>query len=112
MAGRKASLAPALGQGAPTRLEQGVLRIGFPASAGFQRSRADQDAHRAIVAEVASAVFGERLRVVFETIEGSTPDRPAEKDTPPPAILDGDDNAEAWIAGLRGIGALEIEEDR
>ena len=68
------SLAPHLTVATPAGPAEGVVRLHFPADKAFQKSFADHEANRAIVAEAFSAALGERVRVVLETDEArSTP---------------------------------------
>ncbi len=52
----------------PLRVERGALYLGFPATAQFQRNQTDRDQNRAEIAEAASVVLGERVRVILETL--------------------------------------------
>ncbi len=76
MAERRPSLAPHLEPATPS-LSEGVLRLQFPSSAQFQKSFADTEANRAIVAEAVTAVLGERRRIVLETLDAPAADAPA-----------------------------------
>ena len=72
---RKPALAPALEPAHAAGIEHGALRIAYPASAAFQRARAESDANRAVSPRSLGEVFGQRLRVRFETVD--TPAAPA-----------------------------------
>ncbi len=112
---RRPSLAPHLEPATPS-LGEGVLRLQFPSSAQFQKSFADTEANRAIVAEAVTAVLGERRRIVLETL-----DRPAVDAPPPPPVIEplGDepvlseeDTEAALIRGfVDAFDAHEIEEE-
>jgi DNA polymerase-3 subunit gamma/tau len=127
---RKPALAPALEPAHPAGIEHGALRIAYPASAAFQRARAESDANRAVLAEILGEVFGQRLRVRFETVDAPAAapvasSAPAAVATPPASAEGVPDAAEeaadadpldresALIAGLIAeLDAHEIEEDR
>jgi DNA polymerase III subunit gamma/tau len=123
---RKPALAPALEPAHAAGIEHGALRIAYPASAAFQRARAESDANRAVLAEVLGEVFGQRLRVRFETVDtpgspaAAAPGAPVEPAAPAPAEAvaeapetDPLDRESALIAGLIAeLDAHEIEEDR
>jgi DNA polymerase III subunit gamma/tau len=125
---RKPALAPALEPAHAAGIEHGALRIAYPASAAFQRARAESDANRAVLAEVLGEVFGQRLRVRFETVDtpaapSAAPVAPAPAAAPAPEAAadvtadaqeaDPLDRESALIAGLIAeLDAHEIEEDR
>jgi hypothetical protein len=89
--GRKASLASLLADAEPLRVEGGAVHVGYPAARQFHRSAADTDANRPIVGEALSTVFGVRLRVVFETLDGPTA-AAAPAAPPRPAVPPADDH--------------------
>ena len=47
-----------------------MLRLRYPSTAQFQKSFVDTENNRAIVADAAATVLGERRRVVLETLDG------------------------------------------
>jgi hypothetical protein len=114
VAERRPSLAPHLEPASPT-LGEGVLRLRFPSSAQFQKSFVDTENNRAIVADAAATVLGERRRVVLETLDapaGSVPE------APPPMVAEAELSGEAEdqeAALIRGFvdafDAHEIEEE-
>jgi DNA polymerase-3 subunit gamma/tau len=116
VAERRPSLAPHLEPAAPS-LTEGVLRLRYPSSAQFQKSFVDTENNRAIVADAAATVLGERRRVVLETLDapaGATPEPlpqapAAEPDATPE---DAEDQEAALIRGfVDAFDAHEIEED-
>ena len=115
VADRRPSLAPHLEPATPW-LSEGVLRLRFPSSAQFQKSFADTEANRAIVAEAVTAVLGERHRVVLETLDGPPVEAPpAAADTAatvPETVLSDEDSEAALIRGfVDAFDAHEIEEE-
>ena len=50
--------------------DERVLKIGFPASAAFNKRKAEAAEARDRVAEAVRTIFGERLRPVFVLLEG------------------------------------------
>ena len=56
--------------------ERGTIRIGFPPSAKFNKRKAEVPANVERVADAVAAIAGERLRPVYELMEGEAP--PAE----------------------------------
>ena len=92
-----------------------MLRLRFPSSAQFQKSFADTEANRAIVAEAVTAVLGERRRIVLETLDGPAADAPPVADPLPPAdepVLTDEDSEAALIRGfVDAFDAHEIEEE-
>jgi hypothetical protein len=50
--------------------ERSVLRIGFPTSAKFNKRKAEAQANVERIAESVKAIVGERLRPVYELVEG------------------------------------------
>jgi DNA polymerase III subunit gamma/tau len=50
--------------------EQAVVQVGFPASAGFNKRKAEAGDARAKVADAVQTVVGERLRPVYVLLEG------------------------------------------
>ena len=50
--------------------EKSVLRIGFPTSAKFNKRKAEAQANVERIAESVKVIVGERLRPVYELIEG------------------------------------------
>jgi DNA polymerase-3 subunit gamma/tau len=111
---RKPSLAPHLTVATPTEPAEGVVRLHFPADKAFQKSFADHEANRAIVADALSAALGERVRVVLETDPSAPAPHPAANGGQVElAVADPPDNDEDAI--LRGfveeLDAHEIEED-
>jgi DNA polymerase III subunit gamma/tau len=50
--------------------ERGVLRVGFPESAKFNKKKAEAQSNVERVAEALKAIVGERLRPVYELVEG------------------------------------------
>jgi DNA polymerase-3 subunit gamma/tau len=107
---RKPSLAPHLVVATPAEPAEGVVRLHFPADKAFQKSFADHEANRAIVAEALSAALGERVRVVLETDEA----RSAPAAAAPVAALEEEPGTDE-DAILRGfveeLDAHEIQED-
>jgi hypothetical protein len=115
VAERRPSLAPHLEPATPS-LSEGVLRLRFPSSAQFQKSFADTEANRAIVAEAVTAVLGERRRVVLETLDGPAVDPPPvaadTAATVPEPVLSEEDSEAALIRGfVDAFDAHEIEEE-
>ena len=115
VAERRPSLAPHLEAATPS-LSEGVLRLRFPSSAQFQKSFADTEANRAIVAEAVTAVLGERRRIVLETLDGPAAAAPPPVADPlPPAdepVLTDEDSEAALIRGfVDAFDAHEIEEE-
>jgi DNA polymerase-3 subunit gamma/tau len=115
VAERRPSLAPHLEPATPS-LSEGVLRLRFPSSAQFQKSFADTEANRAIVAEAVTAVLGERRRVVLETLDGPAADPPPvaadTAATVPEPVLSEEDSEAALIRGfVDAFDAHEIEEE-
>jgi DNA polymerase III subunit gamma/tau len=114
---RKPSLAPNLEPAVPHRIERGALVVQFPAAAQFQRSFADTDSNRGIVTDVVATVLGERLRVVFETLDeppGAPP--PTVAQDPVTTGASGDapngDAESAFLTRFRSeFDAHDIEED-
>jgi DNA polymerase-3 subunit gamma/tau len=116
VAERRPSLAPHLEPASPS-LGEGVLRLRYPSTAQFQKSFVDTENNRAIVADAAATVLGERRRVVLETLDapsGAVPEPPlpealaAEPATPE----DAEDQEAALIRGfVDAFDAHEIEED-
>ncbi len=110
---RKPSLAPHLTVATPTGPDGGVVRLHFPADKAFQKSFADHEANRAIVAEALSTVLGERVRVVLETDAAIVP-APNGTASPPAAPVATDDvtDEDALLRGfVEELDAHEIEED-
>ena len=60
--------------------ERAMLRIGFPASANFNRNKAESSANIDRMAEAITAIAGQRLRPSYELIEEDVPASGAEKD--------------------------------
>jgi DNA polymerase-3 subunit gamma/tau len=60
--------------------ERSVLRIGFPSSAKFNKRKAEAQANVERIAESVKVIVGERLRPVYELIEGG--DSADERGTP------------------------------
>jgi DNA polymerase III gamma/tau subunit len=115
---RKESLASLLVDGEPLRVEGGALHVGYPVAQQWRRSSADSDANRPIVAEALSQVFGVRLRVVFETLDGATGPVAAAAPVGPPAIPSPDDHEAvreheaSFLAEMREIfDAHEVTEE-
>jgi DNA polymerase-3 subunit gamma/tau len=61
--------------------ERGVLRVGFPASAKFNKKKAESSANVERMAEAVSSIAGVRLRPAYEAIDGqneeAAPEKPA-----------------------------------
>ena len=57
--------------------EKSVLRIGFPSSAKFNKRKAEAQANVERISESVKAVIGERLRPVYELVEGDEESGPA-----------------------------------
>jgi DNA polymerase-3 subunit gamma/tau len=113
VAERRPSLAPHLEPATPS-LSEGVLRLRFPSSAQFQKSFADTEANRAIVAEAVTAVLGERRRVVLETLDGpaaDAPPAPAAAAAPESALSEEDSEAALIRGFVDAFDAHEIEEE-
>jgi DNA polymerase III subunit gamma/tau len=53
--------------------ERGTIRIGFPPSAKFNKRKAEVPANVERVADAVAAIAGERLRPVYELMEGEVP---------------------------------------
>ena len=64
--------------------ERSVLKIGFPASAKFNKRKAEAQANVDRVAESVKAIVGERLRPVYELIEVDDDDAAAAASGPTP----------------------------
>jgi DNA polymerase III subunit gamma/tau len=62
--------------------ERGMLRIGFPASAKFNKKKAESSANLERMTEAITAIAGRRLRPSYELIEEDVPAAGADKDTP------------------------------
>jgi DNA polymerase III subunit gamma/tau len=63
--------------------ERSVLRIGFPTSAKFNKRKAEAQANVERIAESVKAIVGERLRPVYELVEGESGEaREQDGDTP------------------------------
>jgi hypothetical protein len=91
-----------------------VLRLQFPSSAQFQKSFADTEANRAIVAEAVTAVLGERRRVVLETLDApaaDAPPAPAEDAVAEPVLTEEDSEAALIRGFVDAFDAHEIEEE-
>jgi hypothetical protein len=50
--------------------ERSILRVGFPASARFNKRKAEAKANVERIAESVKAIIGARLRPVYELIDG------------------------------------------
>ncbi|MEJ7876324.1 MAG: DNA polymerase III subunit gamma/tau, partial [Solirubrobacterales bacterium] len=63
-------------------VEQAVVQVGFPVSAGFNKRKAEAVEARDKLADAVKTIVGERLRPVYVVIEGeeAAPDAPAEVD--------------------------------
>jgi DNA polymerase III subunit gamma/tau len=61
--------------------ERGMLRIGFPPSAKFNKKKAESSANLDRMADAITAIAGQRLRPSYELIEEDVPEAAAEKDT-------------------------------
>jgi hypothetical protein len=117
VAERRPSLAPHLEPAAPS-LGEGVLRLRYPSTAQFQKSFVDTENNRAIVADAAATVLGERRRVVLETLDAPAGSIPEPAPAPPaPAAEAGladeaEDQEAALIRGfVDAFDAHEIEEE-
>jgi DNA polymerase-3 subunit gamma/tau len=115
VAERRPSLAPHLEPASPT-LDDGVLRLRYPSTAQFQKSFVDTENNRAIVADAAATVLGERRRVVLETLDG--PAGAVPEPLPPAPVAetavpeDAEDQEAALIRGfVDAFDAHEIEEE-
>ena len=51
-------------------LEEGAVKIGFPADATFNKRKAEAPDKRELIAEALEAVIGERLRPVYVLLDG------------------------------------------
>ena len=71
--------------------EKSVLRVAFPASAKFNKRKAEAQANVERIAESVKAIVGERLRPVYE-------------------LMDTDEEAPAEVNGTQGMGEEEIIE--
>jgi len=105
------SLAATFRSAWPLALDGDVLRIAFPSTEQFAKSRADTDANRALLAGVMAAAFGERLRPRLETVDV----QPEPVGAPAAAAAEAADpvaNEQAWEDGLREtFGATEEFEE-
>jgi hypothetical protein len=61
--------------------ERGMLRIGFPPSAKFNKKKAESSANLDRMADAITAIAGQGLRPSYELIEEDVPEAAAEKDT-------------------------------
>jgi hypothetical protein len=108
---QRPSLAATFRTAWPLALEGDVLRIAFPSTEQFAKSRADTDANRTLLAGVMAAAFGERLRPRLETVDV----QPEPVGAPSAATAEAADpvaNEQAWEDGLREtFGATEEFEE-
>jgi DNA polymerase-3 subunit gamma/tau len=73
----------------PVGLEEGVVKIGFPANATFNKRKAEAPDKRDLVAEGLKAVVGEELRPVYVLLEGEpAPEEPVEEDIDHDALVE------------------------
>jgi hypothetical protein len=61
--------------------ERSVLRIGFPASAKFNKKKAESSTNVERMTEALASIAGERLRPVYELIDAPDEDAAPEKAT-------------------------------
>ena len=59
-------------------LDEAVLEVGFPASAAFNKRKAEAHEARDRLAEALQAIAGKRLRPVYVLLEGDEVETPAE----------------------------------
>jgi DNA polymerase III subunit gamma/tau len=64
--------------------ERSILRVGFPASAKFNKRKAEAQANVERITESVKAIVGERLRPVYELVEGE-PEEATQGDAAPMA---------------------------
>jgi hypothetical protein len=84
--------------------ESGVLKIGFPSSAKFNKRKAEAPANVERVAEALKAIAGEQLRPVYELIDG--------EEAPPSEALSAALGEEEMIELLKNnFDASEVELD-
>jgi DNA polymerase-3 subunit gamma/tau len=84
--------------------EQGVLKIGFPASAKFNKRKAEAPANVERIGEALKAIAGEQLRPVYELIDG--------EEEPPSEALSAALGEEEMIELLKSnFDASEVELD-
>ena len=87
--------------------EGGVLRIGFPASAKFNKRKAESPANVERVGEALKAIAGEELRPMYELIEGDE-----EEESPPSEALSAALGEEEMIELIKTkFDASEVEMD-
>jgi DNA polymerase III gamma/tau subunit len=63
-------------------VEEAVLQVGFPASAGFNKRKAEAGDARIKVAEAVTTIVGERLKPVYVLLEGEEGEAGAEELSP------------------------------
>ena len=63
-------------------VEEAVLQVGFPASAGFNKRKAEAGDARTKVAEAVKTIVGERLKPVYVLLEGEEGETGAEDISP------------------------------
>ena len=59
-------------------VEEAVLEVGFPASAAFNKRKAEATEARDRFADAVKTIVGERLRPVYVLLEGDEAEAPAE----------------------------------
>ncbi|MDQ3728646.1 MAG: DNA polymerase III subunit gamma/tau [Actinomycetota bacterium] len=71
-------------------VEQAVVQVGFPVSAGFNKRKAEAVEARDSLADAVKTIVGERLRPVYVVIEGeeAPPDAPAEAELSPDELFE------------------------
>ncbi|HUR86852.1 MAG TPA: DNA polymerase III subunit gamma/tau [Solirubrobacteraceae bacterium] len=74
--------AAALSEAQPIAVEDGQVTVAFPATADYQRRRADDEEYRACVAAALREVTGAKARIEYVLADVASPGRP-EHETPP-----------------------------
>ena len=73
----------------PVGLEEGAVKIGFPADATFNKRKAEAPDKRELIAEALEAVIGERLRPVYVLLDGEPGrEEPVEEDIDHDALVE------------------------
>jgi DNA polymerase-3 subunit gamma/tau len=109
---QRPSLAATFRSAWPLALEGDVLRIAFPSTEQFAKSRADTDANRTLLAGVMASAFGERLRPRLETVDVQPEPVGAAAPSLAADAADPAANEQAWEDGLREtFGATEEYEE-
>jgi hypothetical protein len=65
--------------------ERSIVRIAFPSSAKFNKRKAEAQANVERIAESVKAIVGERLRPVYELVEGEADEAAEQEDAAPMA---------------------------